>query len=115
MRVRLTRKLAGHINGVDLRAHNPGDVFDISPEEGGLLIAEGWAIAERRFADRGESARRYGSAAPQAETSAQRTSGAPVGSRSNAPPSAQAADRQSRRASDGGGEPNTSEPSKTKP
>lgn len=51
MRVRLIRKLADAIDGVDLRAHEVDEVFDVSPREGRLLMAEDWAIAERRSAD----------------------------------------------------------------
>jgi hypothetical protein len=43
MRVRLTRKLAEKIDGVDISAHQVGDVFNLSRGEARLLIAEGWA------------------------------------------------------------------------
>ena len=46
MRVRLIKKLAQWIDGVDLRTHAPGDVFDLSRSEARLLLAEGWAVAE---------------------------------------------------------------------
>jgi hypothetical protein len=52
MRVLLTRKLADLIDGVDLTSRNIGDVFDISGTEGRLLIAEKWAIKDRRSDDR---------------------------------------------------------------
>ena len=48
MRVRLTRKLANMIDGVDVRAYSPGDVVDVPPGDARLLIAEEWAIEERR-------------------------------------------------------------------
>jgi len=51
MRVRLVRKLAERIDGVDLRGHEVDEVFDVSPREARLLMAEEWAIAERRSAD----------------------------------------------------------------
>jgi hypothetical protein len=51
MRVRLTRKLAEAIDGVDLRGHQVDEVFDLSPRDARLLMAEQWAIAERRSAD----------------------------------------------------------------
>ena len=51
MRVRLTRKLADAIDGVDLRGHEVDEVFDVSPKDADLLMAEQWAIAERRSAD----------------------------------------------------------------
>jgi hypothetical protein len=51
MRVRLVRKFADRIDGVDLRGHEVDEVFDVSPKEARLLMAEEWAIAERRSAD----------------------------------------------------------------
>jgi hypothetical protein len=51
MRVRITRKLADMIDGVDIRAYTPGDVVDVPPEDARLLIAEAWAIEERRSRD----------------------------------------------------------------
>lgn len=47
VRVRLIKKLAQWIDGVDLRTHAPGDVFDLSRSEARLLLAEGWAVAAR--------------------------------------------------------------------
>jgi len=44
MRVRLTRKLATCLDGVDLSAHHCGDVFEMPHHEAELLIAEGWAV-----------------------------------------------------------------------
>ena len=49
MKVRLTRKLAPVVDGVDLSSHEVGDVFELPPEQARLVIAEDWAIAERRF------------------------------------------------------------------
>lgn len=49
MRVRLTRKLAEAIDGIDLSAHHVGEVIDLADASGRMLIAEEWAIAERRF------------------------------------------------------------------
>ena len=51
MRVRLIRKFADCIDGVDLRGHDVDEVFEIPPKEARLLVAEEWAIAERRSAD----------------------------------------------------------------
>jgi len=48
MRVRLTKKFAERIDGVDLSANEPGDMLDLPASEGRLLLAEGWAIIERR-------------------------------------------------------------------
>jgi len=51
MRVRLTRKLSDRIDGVDLKAHAVGDVIDLPALHGHLLLAEEWAILERREKD----------------------------------------------------------------
>lgn len=48
MRVRLLRKLAEEIDGVDLSHNQVGDVIDLPLHKGLMLIAEGWAIYERR-------------------------------------------------------------------
>jgi hypothetical protein len=48
MRVRLTRKLAEHIDGVDLTQHRVGDYLELPPSEARLLIAEAWATDEER-------------------------------------------------------------------
>ncbi len=46
MRVRLTRKLAESVDGVDLSAYGVGDVLDVPPADAHLLIAENWAVPE---------------------------------------------------------------------
>ena len=46
VRVRLTRKFADFIDGVDLRKVKSGDALNLSPEEARILIAEGWAKAD---------------------------------------------------------------------
>lgn len=61
MRVRLTRKLADAIDGVDLRGHQVDEVLEVSPKEAHLLMAEEWAIAERRSADLPHGAERRSS------------------------------------------------------
>ena len=48
MRVRLIRKLADEVDGIDLRACAVGDVLDLPSLEAGLLIAEEWAVPDRR-------------------------------------------------------------------
>lgn len=48
MWVRLTRRLARCIDGVDLSGHQIGDVFEVSRHDGELLIAEAWAVNVRR-------------------------------------------------------------------
>ena len=62
MRVPLTKKLSTVIDGVDLSAHEAGDVFDLTWLEARLLLAEGWAVRQREvraLADR----RQYGASA----------------------------------------------------
>jgi hypothetical protein len=44
MRVRITRKLAEWIDGVDLSHHHIGDVMEVTRHEGELLVAEEWAV-----------------------------------------------------------------------
>lgn len=44
-RVRLTRKLANLLNGIDLSGFSVGDHLDLPPRDAWLLIAEGWAVA----------------------------------------------------------------------
>lgn len=48
MRIRLTRKLADELDGIDLTRHGTGDVLDLPEREAKLLLAEGWASVERR-------------------------------------------------------------------
>jgi len=45
MRVRLIRKLADAIDGVDISEYAVGDVIDLHPDEARLVIAEGWAVS----------------------------------------------------------------------
>jgi hypothetical protein len=59
MRVLLRRKLAECIDGVDLIGRNVGDVFDLPPAEARLLLAEEWAIAERRALNQRDRRREY--------------------------------------------------------
>jgi hypothetical protein len=50
--VRLTRKLAECIDGVDLSDHRVGEIIDVSPAEARLLLAEQWAeLAEPQRSD----------------------------------------------------------------
>lgn len=44
-RVRLTRKFANLINGIDLSHRRPGDVLELTDSEARMLILEGWATA----------------------------------------------------------------------
>ncbi len=48
MKVRLSRVLAGYLDGIDVRNCRAGDVLDLPMAEAQLLIAERWAIPERR-------------------------------------------------------------------
>jgi hypothetical protein len=43
MRIRLTRKLAECLNGIDLSHYSVGDTLTVPRREAELLIAEGWA------------------------------------------------------------------------
>ena len=52
MKVRLRRVLARYLDGIDLRGHQAGDVVDLPASEAQLLIAERWAILERRTSER---------------------------------------------------------------
>ena len=53
MCVRLTRKFADMIDGVDLSHAHVGDRLDVSPHDAQVLIAEGWAEqAPKREASR---------------------------------------------------------------
>ena len=57
MAVRLTRKLADVIDGVDLSAFRVGDVLHLPWRGAWILIAEGWAeMIERRHRPRGITA-----------------------------------------------------------
>ena len=43
IRVRLTRKLASYLNGIDVSRCRVGDVIELPEEAARMLIAEGWA------------------------------------------------------------------------
>jgi hypothetical protein len=45
MRIRLIRKLADHLDGIDVSPYVEGDIFELTLQEAELLIAEGWAVA----------------------------------------------------------------------
>jgi hypothetical protein len=45
MRVRLTRKFAEAVDGIDLSRRRVGDLFDLSQHDGEMLVAEGWATS----------------------------------------------------------------------
>jgi hypothetical protein len=55
VRVRLTKKLAERIDGVDLAGRHVGDVMNLTESEAQLLVAEEWAqpiAQDRRRGDR---------------------------------------------------------------
>ena len=43
IRIRLTRKFANSLNGVDLSSRRAGDIFDLRSDAASILITEGWA------------------------------------------------------------------------
>jgi hypothetical protein len=47
VRVRLTRKLAEMIDGIDLSECRVGDVLDLPYRDAILLVEEGWALPEK--------------------------------------------------------------------
>ena len=47
MRVRLVRKLAEELDGIDVSSYNEGDVIELPRAEARLLIAEHWAMPFR--------------------------------------------------------------------
>ena len=48
MKVRLTKKLAETLDGVDVSRNRVGDVLDLPPMKARLLVAEEWATAAER-------------------------------------------------------------------
>lgn len=46
LRVRLIRKLANRIDGVDISGYRVGDIVTVPLRDGQLLIAEGWAVLD---------------------------------------------------------------------
>ena len=58
MKVRLTKKYAEQINGIDLHGRDIGDVLELPPEKARLVVAEEWAIPERRESTAPDSPRR---------------------------------------------------------
>jgi hypothetical protein len=52
MRIRLTRKLADQMDGIDLKGQEVGSLLDLPEAEASLLVAEDWAILERRMKER---------------------------------------------------------------
>ena len=46
VRIRLTRKFANFIDGIDLSRRKAGDLLDLSEREAKVLLAEGWASTD---------------------------------------------------------------------
>ena len=57
-KVRLTRKFANMINGIDLTAVRAGDEMELSLKDAEMLIAEGWAAPVDRADDKRRAAAR---------------------------------------------------------
>jgi hypothetical protein len=53
MHVRLQRKLAEKIDGIDLSNYEVGDVIDLPERKARMLVAEGWGVIERRSREGG--------------------------------------------------------------
>jgi hypothetical protein len=56
MRVRLIRKLASRIDGIDLTGRSVGDVVDLPELDARVLVAEQWATTEERRSSKPDSA-----------------------------------------------------------
>ena len=48
MKVRLTKKLADQLDGINVTDRREGDILDLSPREATMLVEERWALPERR-------------------------------------------------------------------
>jgi hypothetical protein len=77
MRVRLVRKLADLLDGVDVSGHRSGDILELSRHDAELLIAERWAEPEAGATREGGYARRAEDRA-RAEVDRAVTSGEPL-------------------------------------
>ena len=60
MRVVLTRKLAECVDGVRLNGRRVGDVLELPHYEASLLVAERWAIPDRRYVNMAAPVERRG-------------------------------------------------------
>ena len=47
MRIKLVRKFANSLNGIDLTRVTVGDIVELKPQQAVLLIREGWAEPAR--------------------------------------------------------------------
>jgi hypothetical protein len=69
VKVLLTKKYAERIDGVDLRRREVGDILDLPAEKAHLLVAEEWAMPDRRSRNvpSGSERRRADGSAPEQE------------------------------------------------
>jgi hypothetical protein len=51
MRVRIVRKLADRVDGIDLTNHDVGQLIELPDMDGHLIVAERWGEFARREAD----------------------------------------------------------------
>ena len=65
MRVRLIKKFADIIDGVDLRGRSVGDLLNLKPREARLLLAEQWAVPGGNISSHFASAGARDSARPR--------------------------------------------------
>jgi len=68
MWVRLTRRLADYIDGVDVSRRSVGDLLDLPTHDAEMLVAEGWASLVESAPHRRRDVRAgaaYGSSGPQ--------------------------------------------------
>ena len=49
----LLRKLAEVMDGIDLRGYENGDLVDLPARDARLLVAESWAVPDRRHSNTG--------------------------------------------------------------
>jgi hypothetical protein len=61
MKVVLTRKHADRIDGIDLSEYRVGDVLELTLPDAKAIVAEGWALPDRRTATLSSSPRRRAS------------------------------------------------------
>jgi hypothetical protein len=64
MRVRIVRKLADQVDGIDLSGRHVGDVIELPEPDARVIVAEQWAIPARRSVD--------GAVAPAPQAGAER-------------------------------------------
>jgi hypothetical protein len=76
MMVRLTRKHAECIDGIDLSSHRVGQILDLPDREAALLIAEGWAKpASAEFTSRAATSDVASAGAPEVSPRTRERSG----------------------------------------